>query len=61
MFVTRAGHLLRPEFVAKLDKTPPTFRNSIMGRAATTGQPEQVVDVEADATYALKGVVLAEG
>jgi signal transduction histidine kinase len=61
VFRLRAGHLLRPEFIAKLDKAPPTFRNSIMGRAATTGQPEQVVDVEADATYALKGVVLAEG
>jgi signal transduction histidine kinase len=61
VFRLRAGHLLRPEFIAKLDKAPPTFRNSIMGRAATTGQPEQVVDVEADASYALKGVVLAEG
>jgi len=61
VFRFRAGHLLRPEFVAKLDKTPPTFRNSIMGRAAISGQPEQVVDVGADASYVLKGVVMAEG
>jgi signal transduction histidine kinase len=61
VFRFRAGHLLRPEFIAKLRDAPPTFRDSIMGRAAVTGVPEQVFDIEADASYALKELTMAEG
>ena len=61
VFRFRAGHLLRPEFIAKLRDAPPTLRESIMGRAATTGMPEQVLDIEADASYALKDLTMSEG
>jgi signal transduction histidine kinase len=61
VFRFRTGHLLRPEFIAKLRDAPPTFRDSLMGRAAATGAPEQVLDVEADAFYALKDLTMSEG
>jgi signal transduction histidine kinase len=61
VFRFRAGHLLRPEFIALLEQTPPTFRDSIMGRAAMSGTPEQVPDVGADASYTIKDLALAEG
>jgi signal transduction histidine kinase len=61
VFRFRAGHLLRPEFIAKLRDAPPTLRESIMGRAAATGMPEQVLDIEADASYALKDLTMSEG
>jgi signal transduction histidine kinase len=61
VFRFRAGHHLRPEFIAKLRDAPPTFRDSIMGRAALTGVPEQVLDVAADASYALKDLTMTEG
>ena len=32
-----------------------------MGRAAATGMPEQVLDIEADASYALKDLTMSEG
>jgi signal transduction histidine kinase len=61
VFRFRTGHLLRPEFIAKLRDAPPTFRDSLMGRAAAIGAPEQVLDVEADASYALKDLIMTEG
>jgi signal transduction histidine kinase len=61
VFRFRAGHLLRPEFIAKVRLGPPTLRDSIMGRAAATGAPEQITDVEADASYSLKDLARAEG
>jgi signal transduction histidine kinase len=61
VFRFRTGHLLRPEFIAKLRDAPPTFRDSLMGRAAAAGVPEQVLDVAADASYALKDLTMSEG
>jgi signal transduction histidine kinase len=61
VFRFRAGHLLRPEFVALLEKAPPTFRDSVVGRAAITGVPEQISDIAADTSYALKDSIVAEG
>jgi signal transduction histidine kinase len=61
VFRFRAGHRFRPEFIAMLKEAPPPFRDSILGRAATTGRPEQIPDVEADASYGLRDLVLAEG
>jgi signal transduction histidine kinase len=61
MFNFRAGHLFRPEFIALLKQAPPTFRASILGRAAITGTPEQIPDVTMDTSYAFKDLILAEG
>jgi signal transduction histidine kinase len=61
VFRFRAGHLLQPEFIARLRDAPPTFRDSIMGRAAVSGKPEQILDVAADASYALKDLAMTAG
>jgi signal transduction histidine kinase/HAMP domain-containing protein len=61
VFRFRAGHLIRPEFIAMLEDVPPSFRDSIMGRAALKGVPDQIPDMEADASYAFKDKVLGEG
>jgi len=61
VFRFRAGHLFRPEFIARLKEAPPAFRDSIVGRGAITGLPEQIPDVAADPTYPFKDMVLAEG
>jgi signal transduction histidine kinase len=61
VFRFRAGHLLSPIFVEALEKGPPTLRDSIVGRAAMKGAPEQISDVVADPSYALKDQLLAEG
>jgi signal transduction histidine kinase/HAMP domain-containing protein len=61
VFRFRAGHLLEPEFIASLESEPPTFRDSIVGRAAVTGMPEQINDIAADTSYALKDSSLAAG
>jgi signal transduction histidine kinase len=60
-FCFRAGHLFRPEFITMLKEAPPTLRDSILGRAAVSGQPEQIPDVTADTSYALRDLVLIEG
>jgi signal transduction histidine kinase len=61
VFRFRAGHLIQPEFTAQLSQHPPTLRNSIVGRAASTGAPTQIVDVQADTAYELKEQILAAG
>ena len=61
VFRFRAGHLLRPEFVSALDASPPSLRDSIVGRAAAAGVPQNIPDVGADPSYALNAAVLAEG
>ena len=54
VFRFRAGHLLRPELIASLESEPPTFRDSIVGRAAVTGLPEQISDIAEDTSYPLE-------
>ena len=61
VFRFRAGHGLSPGLIATLEQAPPTLRDSIIGRAAVTGVPANVADIEADAPSALKAPVLAEG
>jgi len=61
VFRFRAGHLLRPEFIASLESEPPTFRDSIVGRAAVSGVPEQISDISADTGYPLKDSLVAAG
>ncbi len=61
VFRFRAGHRLRPEFIRTLVDAPPPFDESVMGRAARLGQPVQIPDVAADATYAFRGLALNEG
>jgi signal transduction histidine kinase len=60
-FQFRAGHLLRPGFVEHLKAAPPTFHDSVIGRAAAKGSPVQMHDVATDASYGLKELILAEG
>jgi len=45
VFRFRAGHLLRSELISALKATPPTLRNSIIGRAGATGDPQNISDV----------------
>jgi signal transduction histidine kinase len=61
VFRFRAGHLLRPELIKTLVDAPPGLEESVIGRAAATGQPVQIPDVAADPTYPLKGIALGEG
>jgi signal transduction histidine kinase len=64
MFRFRAGHLLRQEFISALDAAPPNLRNSIIGRAAVTGDPQNILDVSQagpDASFAFNALLLAEG
>jgi signal transduction histidine kinase len=61
VFRFRAGHLLGPEFIAKINVAPPNLRDSIMGRAVASGVPEQITDIDADASYALKDLAMLEG
>jgi signal transduction histidine kinase len=61
VFRFRAGHLLRPELVATLTASPPTLRDSIIGRAAATGEPQNIADIDTDSFSALKTLVRAEG
>ena len=49
VFRFRAAHLLRPEFIARLEAAPPTLRDSIIGRAAVMGEPQHIPDMAADA------------
>ena len=61
VFRFRAGHLLRPEFIATLEAAPPTLRDSIVGRAVMMGEPQNIPDMEVDASSAFRTPVLAEG
>ena len=45
VFRVRAGHLLRSEFITALEADPPTLHDSIVGRAAATGEPQNVSDI----------------
>ena len=57
----RAGHQLSPAFVDKIKTSPPTFNDSIIGRAVLNGAPVQMHDVSADASYAFKELILTAG
>jgi signal transduction histidine kinase len=61
VFRFRAGHRLRPDMIALLEASPPTLRDSVIGRAAVLGTPQNIPDVELDAPSVFKGAVLAEG
>jgi GAF domain-containing protein len=61
VFRFRAGHRLRPEFIAALEAAPPTLRDSIVGRAVVTGVPQNIPDMGLDTLSALKTPILAEG
>jgi signal transduction histidine kinase len=61
VFRFRAGHLLRPELVKMLQKNPPAFDDSLIGRAATTGKPEQIADLASEKHYAFRDLMKAEG
>jgi len=63
-FQFRAGHLLRPEFISALTATPPKLRNSIIGRAGVTGEPQNISDVSdtgPSAPLQFNALLLAEG
>lgn len=60
-FQFRAGHRLASEFIERLKSAPPTFRDSIIGRAVMKGSPVQMQEVAMDVSYALKELILAEG
>jgi signal transduction histidine kinase len=61
VFRFRAGHLLRPEFVTRLVAEPPTLIDSIIGRAAVLGEPQNIPDTAAAASPPTNTPVLAEG
>jgi signal transduction histidine kinase len=61
VFRFRAGHRLRPEFIAALEAAPPTLRDGIVGRAVVTGVPQNIPDMGLDTLSALKTPILAEG
>jgi signal transduction histidine kinase len=60
-FRFRAGHLLRPEFITALVAAPPMLYSSIVGRAAVTGEPQNITDTAATASPPTNAPVLAEG
>src|ERR1700733_14715181 len=61
VFRFRAGHLLRSEFVTRLVAEPPTLIDSIIGRAAVLGEPQNIPDTAAAASPPTNTPVLAEG
>ncbi len=64
VFRFRAGHLLRPEFINALEAAPPTLRNSIIGRAGVTGDPQNISDVSdtgASASLPFNKLLLDQG
>jgi signal transduction histidine kinase len=61
VFRFRAGHLIRPGFIEMFERTPPTLRDSLIGRAVIKGAPEQIADLEVDTNYAFKEQLLKEG
>ncbi len=63
-FQFRAGHLLLPEFISVLTATPPKLRNSIIGRAGVTGEPQNISDLSdtgPSASLQFNALLLAEG
>ena len=61
VFRLRAGHLLRPEFVASLMDAPPTLLDSIIGRAAVLGEPQNITDSTAPTAPTSNTLAVAEG
>jgi signal transduction histidine kinase len=61
VFRVRAGHLLRSEFITALEADPPTLHDSIVGRAAATGEPQNVSDIAMEKPLAFHARLLAEG
>lgn len=63
-FRFRAGHLLRREFIDALEAAPPNLRNSIIGLAGITGEPQNIFDVSnagPAASLQFNARLLAEG
>jgi signal transduction histidine kinase len=61
VFRYRAGHMVRPEMIETLMESPPTLRDSIIGRAAVTGVPENISDLGGDAPSPLKASMMGQG
>jgi signal transduction histidine kinase len=61
VFRFRAGHLVRPAFIKMLEQTPPALHDSLMGRAATIGAPEQIADLKMAENFAFKDQMIREG
>jgi signal transduction histidine kinase len=61
VFRYRAGHLVRPEMVETLMESPPTLRDSIIGRAAVTGVPQNISNLGGDAPSPLKASMMGQG
>ena len=61
VFRLRAGHLVSARFIELLQQTPPTFHDSLMGRAAETGGPIQIKDLTSETEYAFRDQLLREG
>jgi signal transduction histidine kinase len=64
VFRFRAGHLLQSELISALKATPPTLRNSIIGRAGATGDPQNISDVSgagASASLSFNKLLLDQG
>jgi signal transduction histidine kinase len=61
VFRLRAGHLLRAGFIEMLQQAPPTFHDSLMGRAAETGGPVQIKDLTSETEYAFRDQLIREG
>jgi signal transduction histidine kinase len=61
VFRLRAGNLLQSKLLDVLQENPPTLRDSIVGRAAVTGVPENISDIAMDAHSPLQAPLLAEG
>jgi signal transduction histidine kinase len=63
-FHFHAGHLLRPEFISTLEAAPPKLRNSIIGRAGVTGDPQNIFDLSdmgPSKSLVFNSLLLAEG
>jgi signal transduction histidine kinase len=61
VFRFRAGHLLRPEFIKVFEQTPPALHNSLIGKAAILGAPEQIADLKTADNYVFRDHLLKEG
>jgi signal transduction histidine kinase len=61
VFRFRAAYRLRPEFIKIIEATPPALHDSIIGRAATSGVPQNIPDMAAEASIPFAAPILAEG